>query len=310
MPKRRRSAEARAALLGVPMSKVDIRRIAESLAPSSFLDAKDYLGAVYQALKANIPQYSYNRFTEDMGFGNCNAMYLIVRGLRPLTIKGAQKIIAALGLTGVERKFFLKLVEAQRLGGSSEREAAFDRLVELKTKALPTALDRRQLAFYNNWYNAAILELLSLPDASDDPAWISSHLMPSVPPVKVTDSLALLKKLGHIVYDKAKQRLVPSQVEMTTGSEVAGLAIVRYHQQMIGLAKDALTDVAPLERDISAVTIAMSADRLDELKEKIQAFRRELLDFSAQVTDADEIAQVNIQLFPIARLARTKRHES
>ncbi len=289
------------------MSKAEIRRVAEKIAPTSFLDAREYLAAVYQELKQHFGQYSYIRFTEDMGFGACNAMHLIIHGQRPLTSKGAQKIAAALGLTGVGRKYFLKLVAAQQ---GESRDEAFDKLVELKTKALPKALDRRQLEFYNQWYNAAILELLSLPDARDDPAWISGRLMPTVPPTKVANALKLLVKLGHVVQDPAKGRLVPSEAVLTTGNEVLGLAVMRYHQQMIALAKDSLTDVAPLERDISAVTIAIPAARTPELKAKIQAFRKELLEFSKACTGSDEIVQVNIQLFPIARTAsRSKLNE-
>ena len=291
------------------MSKTEIRRLSGSIDPTKFQDAKEFLSAVYLELKARIPQYSYTRFTEDMGFGACNAMYLIIHGRRPLTLKGAEKLVSALGLTGVGRQYFLQLVKSQRADGASERETVFDRLVALKAKSLPKALDRRQLEFYNDWYNAAILELLSLEQASDDPDWLSSHLMPTVAPLKVKKSLGLLKKLGHLVFDKQRGRLVPSNQELSTGSEVLGLAVIRYHQQMIGLAKGALMDIAPMERDISAVTIGVPAERIDELKEKIRTFRRELLDFSQSCADTDQIVQLNIQLFPIARISGGKRHD-
>ncbi len=291
------------------MSKMVLRQVAAKLQPTKYLTAEAFLGAVYQAAKDQIAGYSYVRFTEDLGFGACNAMYLIIHGTRPLTLKGAQKIVRALDLTGVGRRYFLELVKAQRLGGGAEREQAFEKLVELKTQALPKTLDRRQLEFYNQWYNAAILELLSLEAASDDPEWLSARLMPGVPPKTVEKSLALLVKLGHLVQDKAKRRLVPSNAVVSTGNEVYGLAVIRYHQQMIALAKDALTDVSPLERDISAVTISVPSSRLAELKEKIQSFRKELLEFSNSAKDADEIAQVNIQLFPIGSLTpRSRRH--
>lgn len=288
-------------MTGAFVSKQELKHIAARVSPTKFLTAPEYLAALYQEFKSEIGQYSYIKFTEDLGFGACNAMYLIIHGQRTLTVKGAQKIVAALGLTGTDRKYLLKLVEATRLGDPSEREAAFDRLVSLKARALPTKLDRRQLDFYNCWYNAAILELLSLPDAEDGPLWLSTHLMPSVTPLRVKKSLDLLKKLGFIVFDKELRRLVPSRQEVSTGSEVVGLAVIRYHQQMIALAKDALTDVDPDERDISAVTIAVPSERVAELKDMIQRFRRELLDFSSNCQEANEIAQINIQLFPIAR---------
>jgi uncharacterized protein (TIGR02147 family) len=291
-------------LEGRSVSKQELRRHTEHIAPSAYVDAKAYLAAVYQALKEKLERYSYIRFTEDMGFGACNAMYLIIRGQRPLTVKGAAKIIAALGLKGVERRYFLKLVEALNPTGSPDRDAAFDDLVELKAQAVPTTLDRDQLQFYNEWRHAVILELLSLPDAPTEPAGIGQAIVPPVTELKVKASLELLAKLGHIAYDKKQGRWAPTQETLSTGNEVYGLAVMRYHQQMIALAKDALTDVAPLERDISAVTIALPLERLDELKERIQAFRKEILELSAAGgASADGIVQVNIQMFPVGRTA-------
>ena len=292
------------------MSKADIKRIAADVDPTGFMDAKEYLQAVYQTLKSKLERYSYVQYTEDLGFGACNAMYLIINGQRPLTPKGARKIATALGLTRVGRQYFIKLVEAQAGASTQDRDDAFDRLVELKSRALPTQLTRSQLDFFNDWYNAAILELLSLPESDDNAEWLGSRLMPTIAPGKVEKSLALLKRLGYLRFDEAKKRLVPSEENISTGPEVFGLAVTRYHQQMIGLAKDALTDVAPTERDISAVTIAIAANRVDDLKAEIQNFRRKLLELSNASIDADEIMQVNVQLFPIARRdPRSKRHE-
>jgi uncharacterized protein (TIGR02147 family) len=285
------------------MSKKELRQAAEEIQPSAFLDAKEYLAGLYARAKASIEQYSYVRFTEDLGFGACNAMYLIIHGKRPLTKKGAEKIAAALGMTGVEKRYLVNLAQAHSVTKKGERAAAFDRLVELKARTVPTELDRQQLEFYNEWHHAVILELLALPDAKDDAEWIAASLTPGVTPLKVEKSLELLKKLGHIKLDPALGRHVPSNAVLSTGGEVVGMAVMRYHQQMIGLAKDALTDVDPFQRDVSAVTIAMPAGRIDELKAKIQAFRKELLALSAGAADADSILQVNVQLFPVARAA-------
>lgn len=294
------------------MSKKELRQAAEQIQPSAFLDAKDYLGALYKEVKACVGQYSYIRFTEDLGFGACNAMYLIVHGKRRLTRKGAEKIAAALGLTGVERRYLVSLAQAHSVTRKGEREAAFERLVELKARAVPTELDRQQLEFYNEWHHAVILELLAMPDASDDPAWIAASLTPAITALKAKKSLALLKKLGHVAYDKDRRRLAPTQAVLSTGGEVVGMAVMRYHQQMIGLAKDALTDVDPFDRDVSAVTIAMPAARMDELKARLQAFRKELLAMSAEASGADRILQINLQLFPVARAlpsGRSKKNE-
>ena len=291
------------------MQKSEVKRLTAGIAPTSFVEPREYLSAVYSALKAASPQYSYVQFTEDLGFGACNAMYLIIHGHRPLTSKGAAKICVALGITGNERRYFLGLVEASRPKKGRANDQALDKLMELKAKSLPSELSRDQLAFYNEWYHSAILELLSLPHGSDDPAWLSQALQPSVTELKVERSLELLKKIGFVVFDAHKKRLVPAQDVVSTGQEVIGMAIIRYHQQMIELGKAAMLALDSDQRDISAVTMAFPESKLPELKDKIQAFRKELLELSVAQDANDTIVQVNIQMFPVATPpSRGKRH--
>jgi uncharacterized protein (TIGR02147 family) len=285
---------------GTPPSAAALRRAAGTVRPSKFLDHREYLGAVYRALKQSFGAYSYLRFTEDLGFGRCNALYLVIHGERPLTVKGAQKIVSALGLRALERQYFLKLVEFAHLTDSAAREAAFDALVALKSRALPTVLEKRQLAFYDDWYNAAILELLASPDAVDDPDWIAARLLPRVAPAKVRQSLVLLQELGHLTFDVYRKRLVPTEQVLTTGSEVIGMAVVRYHQQMIELGKESITRVEQSERDVSGLTVRVSKELKSKLKAEIIAFRQRIMELSKTVKDSDEIVQLNIQLFPVA----------
>lgn len=283
------------------MSKLELRRLAGKIKPTSYKTATDYLAAVYKHLKASIDDYSYIRFTEDLGFGTCNALYLIISGNRPLTLKGAQKIITALDITGVQRKYFIEMVQVARSKDLGEREQSFERLVELKSQALVKTLDKSQLEFFSHWYHGAILELLGLENAEDDPQWISKHLMPPVPVRTVSASLGFLTKMGLLAFDESRQRLFPTKESITTGSEVYGLAIMRYHQQMIALGRDSLVNVAPMERDITASTFTIPAERIGEFKTKIQNFRKELRDFAASMDNPDEVVQINIQLFPLAR---------
>ena len=47
-----------------------------------------------------------------------------------------------------------------------------------------------------------------------------------------------------------------------------------------------------------------------ELKERIQAFRRDILELSSSQSANDTIIQMNIQMFPVAtRLSKGKRHD-
>lgn len=282
------------------MKKRELQQLAAQINVTAFMTVAEYLAAVFAQLKALVPRYTYERFSDDLGFGANNIAYLYAHGKRPMTLKTADRLVKVLGLKKLERRYFLQMVEAQRASGSSDRPEAYEKLAALKSKALPKALSRRQLEFFNHWYHAAILALLHLPDAEDTPEWISVQLRPNIPPTKVAKSLSLLKRLGQIHFDAEKGRLVPSQTFVNTGPEVLGLAIIRYHQQMIELARDALTDVPPEQREISAVTISVASDQLQDIKQRIQEFQRELMTMSESAENANEVFQINLQVFPLA----------
>lgn len=282
-------------------SRSQIHRDAQSIQPSSYLDYKEYLSDLYQLIKSKRERYSYITFTEELGLGKCNAMYLIIHGKRPLTVKSARKIVAALGLTGGERQYFLRMVEIASLHDATEREKAFQALIETKTKLLPNELDAKQLEFHNEWYHAAILELLGLPNSSCDEEWIAKTLIPHITPSKARRSLELLKEIGYIHYDEKAGRWQPSNKLISTGPEVAGVAIVGFHQQMLQLAKESLTRINPYDRNISSVTVTLTKSQQELVKQEIDKLRKRIIQLSEEHTGNADVVQVNIQMFPLAK---------
>ena len=283
------------------MRKSEITKIIAAVKPTSFLDYRDYLGAVYQALKKNNNDYSYVSFTEFVGLGRCNAMYVIIHGSRPLTEKSARKVAAALSLKGKERLYFLKLVKFSRCKDPQEGSEAFSALWDIKAETLPTQLDRQLLTFYEEWYHGAVLELLRAKDAQDDPEWIAKSLIPRITPLKAKKSLALLEALKFIVFDEQRGRLYPSQEVISTGPEVLGMAILGYHQQMLDLAKEALVKIPPEQRDITSVTVTVGDEMKERIKYEIMQLRKKIVALSLENPGDDVTIQVNFQLFPLAR---------
>jgi uncharacterized protein (TIGR02147 family) len=282
------------------LSKTKLREIVRSLNVTDHSDYCDFLALVFAAAKAEDPSYSYVRYSEDLGVGSANAQSIIV-GRRKLTLKAAERLCEALTMTGVQKRYFLNLVEQKRAKSTTERDSIFDERLELKQRLLPTELDRKQLAFFEHWYHAAILEILRLEEARDDAAWLSHELSPTVPESKVEESLKLLTELGYLRRDDQRQRLYPTDVTITTGNEVIGLALVSYHRQMLKLAMDAIEGVAAEERDISALTLMATPELVAQFKDEVAGLRKRFLALAAAETHATEVVQLNMQLFPLKK---------
>ena len=282
------------------LNKTQLKDIARSLKVTDQQDTRSFLALVYAEAKAIDSTYSYVKMSADLGLGSTNA-HNIITGKRPLTSKAAMKICDALGITGVQKKYFLTLVQQERATSVGERDEAFQTRVRLKQKILPNDLDRRQLAFFDQWYHAAILEILRLDGAEDSPEWIASKIRPEISVPKARESLELLVELGYLRKDAKKGRLFPTDATISTGNEVAGLALLSFHRQMLKLALDAVESVGSEERDISAVTVSVSPALQIQMKEEIVAMRKRFLALAAQESEPGVTVQVNFQMFPLTK---------
>jgi uncharacterized protein (TIGR02147 family) len=84
--------------------------------------------------------------------------------------------------------------------------------------------------------------------------------------------------------------------------EVPGIGIIRFHQRMIDLGKESIETVPHQEREIGALTLAVTTEGMDIIKKSIQSFRSYLMFLAAShATGADTVMQLNMQMFPIAR---------
>ncbi len=277
-----------------------LRELATLCRITDFEDYRSYLEAVYQSVKAQSPDYSYAHFSVSLGLSSTNA-HAVIAGHRNLSSKTGLRIAEALRLTESDKRYFLALIKHEHAKSSAEREEAFHERIKIARSSLSSKLDERRLRFFESWHNAAIIELLRLDGATDDPQWISENLRPSVPLPKVKQSLKLLKELGYLVLDEQKGRLFPAEVSISTGDQVERLAILSYHRQMIDLAVSAMDQINAEERDVATITIGVSSQLKEQMQNEVVALRKKFLQLAKEEASPDEILQVNIQLFPISR---------
>ena len=91
---------------------------------------------------------------------------------------------------------------------------------------------------------------------------------------------------------------------ITTGNDVASMALVRFHQRMIELGRESITTIDQKRRDIGAITVCVSDRMAQRMKEEVQAFRKRLLRMAEESEinrDPDQVYQVNIQMFPMSK---------
>lgn len=273
-----------------------------------YLDYRAFLRDFYNAKKSGGRGFSFRSFSRKAGLKSPNYLKLVIDGERNLSDDMAQRFASACGLGDDEARYFVDLVAFNQAVSLGERNKHYARLTGYQRYRSAHKLDLAHAAYYSAWYMPAIRELAARSDFRDDPSWIAEQLVPPITRLEAERSLQVLTELGLLVRD-GSGKLKQADVLLSTGPETHGLHIAAYHRGMMQRAMDSIDLVPAAERDISSLTLCLGTNGLRSFKERVQRFRRELLELSALEDDPEQVVQMNFQLFPLSKSARGGKGE-
>jgi uncharacterized protein (TIGR02147 family) len=266
----------------------------------AYLDYRGYLGALYAFRKSLGRGFSYRAFSRRVGLRSPNYLKLVIDGDRNLSADMAVRFGRACGLEGEALEYLQDLVTFNQARTGAERNGAYRRLTSFRRHRSAHRLEMAQAAYHSTWYLPAIRELAARPDFVADPEWIAPRLRPPVARADAAKALQTLLALGLLV-EGEEGRVTQGEPIVSTGPEMHSLHIANYHRTMMQRAAESIDRVPSAERDISSLTLCVGAEGLLEIKRRIQALRRELLELSAQEHEPRTVVQLNMQLFPLTQ---------
>jgi uncharacterized protein (TIGR02147 family) len=266
----------------------------------AFVDYREYLRAFYGAQKERGARFSHRAFSRRAGLRSSNYLHLVMNGKRELSSEMAPNFARACSLGRVESDYFCELVSFGRAGTNDEKNRCYARMVRFRGFRAAHKLDAAQAAYHSSWYVPVIRELVARRDFREEPKWIAAELLPPISREQAEEALALLLELGLLVRGR-EGRLEQAAAIVTTGSGPLGHHVVNYHRTMLERAIRALDELPREERDISTLTLCVAASAVEDLKERVRAFRRELLALAEDEPNPERVIQINFQLFPLTQ---------
>ncbi|MCF0224772.1 MAG: TIGR02147 family protein [Fibrobacter sp.] len=280
------------------MEKVEEKKSAE---PDvlQYTNYRVYLRDYYEFKKKTIPAFSLRFFAEKAGLSSHAHLKLTIDGKRNITKNTVTKLIQGLGLENQRAAYFESLVFFNQAQTDEDKKIYYAQLVKASPRSKLHKMDQAQLRIFKEWHHSVILEMVGLRDFRPIPEQVSKRLRGLVTPSQVSESLNLLLELGLLV--KTANGYRQSNPLITTDDEVKDIMVKLYHFQMLKLAQTMLSDLHGKERDVSALTFGIKRSDFTNLKKHLQLMRKELLDFSAKSGEAEEVVQINLQLFPLTQ---------
>jgi len=280
------------------MVNEDVRKLVE---PDvlQYTNYRVYLRDYYEYKKKTVTAFSLRFFAEKAGLSSHAHLKLAIDGKRNITKNTVTKLIHGLGLENQRAAYFESLVFFNQAITDEDKKIYYAQLVKASPRSKLHKMDKAQLRIFKEWHHSAILEMVGLKDFRPIPEQISKRLRGLITPAQATESLNLLLELGLLV--KTANGYRQSNPLITTDDEVQDIMVKMYHNQMLALSVRMLNDLPGEERDVSALTFGIKRSDFPNLKKHLQLMRKELLDFSAKAGEAEDVVQINLQLFPLTR---------
>lgn len=267
-----------------------------------FLNYRDFVKSMYEFKKNQAATFSYRTFSRLAGFKSSNFIKLIIDGKRNLSTEGIYKFAKALKLNKDETGFFEALVLFDQAKTVDEKNRHYARIAQSKSYNHYKPLEANQYRFFSNWYFVALRELIQLSNFCEDPNWINKKLGMHLPTEEIKVALQNLIDLDLIYRDK-DNKLKQRDGKISTSPDLANLAVHNFHKEMIRKASDSLEKSSTADRDISTLTVSLNEKQFQQIKERINQFRKEIHALSEKDKNKTEaVYQVNFQLFNLTEV--------
>ncbi|MGZ3744195.1 MAG: TIGR02147 family protein [Pseudobdellovibrionaceae bacterium] len=259
---------------------------------------RDFLKDFYVHSKANDKKFSFRYFSRIAGFQSSSFLKQVMDGQRNLSEQGIEKFAKALKLNKDESLFFKNLVLLNQATIVDERHFYSREILRSRTFKKLNPIKESQLKYLSEWYFIPLREMVTLPYFREDPEWISKQLRPSISAEEVQKALDELLSIGLLLRD-AQGRLIQGSKDIFVADQITSAFLAHGHREMIKKASESIDLIPSARREISAITINLSAESFKKIKEIIHNFRNDIRAEAAREEKPDAVYQVTLQVFPL-----------
>jgi uncharacterized protein (TIGR02147 family) len=252
--------------------------------------------AVY--LKTVDQPISYRYIAEVAGFKSAGFFTQVLNCSCNLPDRFIEKIAQVFQLKKREAKYFELMVHYNQSENHDEKKGYFGKMVAFKKGRVRT-IEPDAYAFYDKWYYSAIRAILNYHDFEGDYSNLSKMVVPHISAAEAKKAITVLERLGLIKNKDGTGHFVLTDNHIATGINTDSVVINNFVLNTLDIAKDALYRFSKNERNFSALTLSVSKNGYETIKQKIEALRAELIDVVKKDTDIDRVIQVNFQIFPL-----------
>ncbi len=292
---------------------MDKKKKSDSFNPNKeiffYTDYREFLKGYYNALKKSMPGFSYKYMAERAGFSSRSFQKLVIDGKKNLTKESVLKIAKALRLNKKSTEYFENIVFFTQVKDLDRKAYYLELIDKCRKRNKPETLLPAEYGYLKEWYFPVLREIVELPEFEEEPYKVSKMLLFALKPDIIKKSFDFLISEGFLKRD-SKGRLKKREKTLHTGKveqdAVLAVKVRQFHIKMIGLAAKSVANFPNDIRHVTNTTLSISKEGYEKALKRIETMRYELLELAASDNKADQIYQLNINLFPMIKKDRNE----
>lgn len=263
-----------------------------------FDDYSDFLNSYVNLFgKYTHGPYNLTNWSKRLGYRSPSSLTMVLNKQRLPPVRMVNRLAEDFKLSASETKYFLLLVEIEKLKlKGKDFSPQLRQAHEISKKKKYQKINLDQFSIVSDWYCFVIKRLVTCKNYIQDLDWIHRALRKKVSKPQIKDALERLSSVGLI--EEVNDRYIDPKKKLHTGDQVATAAIKNHHRGMIGQALEALEEQSVDNRMFQGLTLNMN--KREDLNAAFNEVREFITEFNAKYSnesDSDSVYQLNIQLF-------------
>ncbi len=264
-----------------------------------YSDYRKFLQDYYVHKKEQKKSFTYRTISALAGINSSGYYPLIIKGERNLTDATIEKTCRALDLNPQETRYFTALVHFNQATKLKDKNHFFEELISVRNEGDAELIKENQYDIFSEWYHGVIRELVVCREFGGDFRKLGRMLRPEITEKQARESVELLLRLGFLKMEG--DRYVQSSSVLKSGPDLKAHQLINYQVKMLRLAIEAFDRFGPADLLSNSSTTFRISERTFELfKQKNRQHREELLQIATGDEMADQVYQLNINLFPLS----------
>lgn len=244
----------------------------------NYTDLLSFLKDGFQELKERDSKFSQRYVAARLGIQSTGWLADLFSGRRPLPRKHLAKFSSLLELSAREESYFETLVEYSQAKCLEEKNRAYKKLLTFH-EISRDLVENDRAEYFDKWYYPVVRELLLIAPFRGDYALLARKLMPAITQSQAKQAIELLERLKMIKkYANGEYR--PTVEHVKKNSVFSSVHYYKYVRSQMELGLDAFDHFAKEERDISAITVALSEESFRTVQEDLKALRQKMIQLS------------------------------